>query len=428
MQIEKVSVDSLLAYERNQKKHSKKQVKLIAGSIREFGFLNPIIVDGKNEIIAGHGRLEAAKELGLKEVPVLQAGHLSEEQVKAYRIADNKLTELGEWDEDLLSMEIKELSGGNMDLELLGFDESFLDDLLTEMEEQQGLTDPDEIPEKVEPVCEEGDLWQLGKHRLLCGDSTKREDVERLMGGGMANMVFTDPPYGVSYVGINNPDGKKWEMIKNDDLRDDNLFGFLYDVFKNIYEFTTENISLYIWHASGTHIEFETALRKAGFEVKQQLIWKKGMILGHSDYHWAHELVLYCKKQNQKTFFYGDRKNKTIIENNDIDVNSMSREDLLEILEYLQDSSSVWEINRDNPKKYKHPTQKPIALAKRALKNSSKVYSIVLDLFLGSGSTLIACQESGRICYGMELDPKYCDVIIQRWENFTGKKACKVEG
>jgi DNA modification methylase len=251
----------------------------------------------------------------------------------------------------------------------------------------------------------QGDVWQLGDHRLMCGDSTKPSDVEILMGGALADMIFTDPPYGVSYVGTNSPNGKDWQMIKNDDLRGDGLYDFLLVAFKNL---------------------FEQALNQAGFTVKQQLIWNKGMVLGHSDYHWAHEPVLYCKKTDQSTSWYGDRTGKTMLRARRSELNNLKKEDLVQILKNMMDESSVWEIDRDQAVKYQHPTQKPVTLAIRALCNSSQPENIVLDLFSGSGSTLIACENTERVCYGMELDPKYCAVILQRYFDVTGNNPKKV--
>ena len=357
MNIELVSIDKIIPYARNQRKHSEDQVKKIASSIREFGFKNPVIVDKDMSIIAGHGRCLAAEKLGLDKVPVIVADDLNEAQVKAYRLADNRLQDLSEFDMDLVSLELEELQGLDFDLSITGFD---LEDIASEPIE--GLTDEDEVPEAPEePTTKLGDIWLLGNHRVMCGDSTDAEQVAKLMDGQKADMVFTDPPYGMSYGGGRTD---KFEMIKGDDLDPTDFY--------NVIHHAPE---VYLWGRVENYKHLPS-------EPRDVIVWKKNNFGLGRGYRGQYEVC----------FYYG---------------------------RFDGSDSDVWEVPKDT--KYQHPTQKPVQLCERAIKNS--VPSNVLDLFLGSGSTLIACEKTGRTCYGMELDPKYCDVIVKRWEDFTGKKA-----
>lgn len=398
MQIKNMKITDIHPYEKNPR-YNDDAVDAVAASIMEFGFQQPIVVDKDFIIIVGHTRVKAAEQLGLTEVPVVVADNLTPEQVQAYRIADNKTGEIAEWDYNLLPVEIKELQDANFDLSLLGFDAEELDKLLNGTEENtvsEGETDADAVPEvPEEAVSRHGEVYQLGKHRLMCGDSTKPEDVARLLGGEKADMVFTDPPYGVSYRGVNNPGGRQWEVIENDDLRGDKLSDFLLAAFKNLKAHLKGKRAFYIWYASSNHLQFEHAIIDAGLKSKQVLFWNKGMILGHSDYHWAAEPCFYGCHEEGNCEWFGDRCQTT-----------------------------VWDIKRDNTREYVHPTQKPTALAIKAMFNSSKPGEIVLDLFGGSGSTLIACEQSNRINRSMEFDPKYADVIRKRWAEFVYGEGC----
>ena len=398
MQIINMKLSEIHPYEKNPR-FNEDAVESVANSIQKFGFRSPIVVDKDHVIICGHTRFKAAQSLGLDEVPVVIAADLTPEQVQAYRIADNKTGEIAEWNYELLPLEIKELQEANFDLSLLGFDTEELDKLLNGEQENtisDGETDADTVPEvPEEAVSRLGEIYQLGDHRLMCGDSTKAEDVSRLMAGTKADLVFTDPPYGVSYRGVNNPGGRQWEVIENDDLRADNLEDFLLAAFQNIKAHLREKRAFYIWYATTNHIQFETAIKAAGLKSKQVLMWNKGMILGHSDYHWAYEPCFYGCHADENCEWFGDRCQTT-----------------------------VWDIKRDNTREYVHPTQKPMALACKAIFNSSQNGEIVLDLFGGSGSTLIACEQTGRINRSMEFDPKYADVIRKRWAEFKYGEGC----
>ena len=392
-------VDEIVPYEKNPR-FNDNAVDAVAASIKEFGFKVPIVIDKDNVVVAGHTRLRGAKKLGLTEVPCIIASDLTPEQVQAYRSADNKTGEIAEWNYDLLPVEIKELQEKDFDLSLLGFDADELDKLLNGGTEENTIaedeTDADAVPEvPEEPVSQPGVIYQLGKHRLMCGDSTKAEDVARLMSGGKADLVFTDPPYGVSYRGVNNPGGRLWEVIENDDLRGEKLSEFLLAAFKNLKASLREKRAFYIWYASSNHLQFEHAIIDAGLKSKQVLFWNKGMILGHSDYHWAAEPCFYGCHEGENCEWFGDRCQTT-----------------------------VWDIKRDNTREYVHPTQKPTALAIKAIFNSSKAGETVLDLFGGSGSTLIACEQTNRVNCTMEFDSKYVDVIRRRWAEFVHGEGC----
>lgn len=371
-----MNVDLLVPYEKNAKKHPKKQVEQVAASIKEFGFNQPIVVDKNNIVIVGHGRLEAAKLLGLTDVPVTVVD-LTEEQASAYRLADNKLNE-SEWDMSLVVEELKTLSEEN--LLLTGFDK----DLIIEADERD-----DEVPElPEEPKSKLGDLYKLGEHRLLCGDATKLEDVERLMDGQHADSVVTDPPYNVDY------EGGTGLKIENDNKSDSDFRQFLTDSFTNLYAVMKPGAVFYVWHADSEGYNFRGAIIDAGLTLKQNLIWQKNnMVMGRQDYHWQHEPCLYGWKEGAAHLWNSDRKQTTI-------------------------------LKFDRPQRNaEHPTMKPVELLSYLIANNTKGEDLVLDVFLGSGSTMIAAEKLGRKCYGMELDPKYVDVIIKRWEEYTGNKA-----
>lgn len=391
MKIEQKSIDSLIPYVNNSRKHSDEQVAQIAASIKEFGWTNPILVDGDNGLIAGHGRLLAARKLGMDKVPVIELAHLSEIQKKALIIADNKLALNSDWDSELLTLELQDLLGEEYDLDLLGFDKDELDALLNVVEGTEGLTDEDEVPEvPKEPKTKPGDVYILGNHRLMCGDSCSITDMEKLVNGRLVDMWLTDPPYNVAYEGKT----KDALTIKNDSMDNDGFRQFLRDAYVTADTVMKPGAVFYIWHADSEGYNFRGAAFDAGWKVRQCLIWKKStMVMGRQDYHWKHEPCLYGWKEGASHLWATDRKQTTILE---FDKPSRNGE---------------------------HPTMKPVALFEYQMLNNTKGGDIVLDSFGGSGTTLLAAEKHGRYAYLMELDPKYCDVIVKRWEDFTGKQA-----
>jgi DNA modification methylase len=394
MELIKKKVSELIPYINNSRTHSEEQITQIVSSIKEFGFTNPILIDKDNSIIAGHGRLQAVKRLGYEEVPCILISGLTKTQIKALIIADNQLALNAGWDLEKLSVEIEGLEEDKFDLNILGFEEDFLKDLL--FKENEGLTDEDAAPDAPEnPKSKPKDIWLLGSHKLICGDSTKAEDYKLLFKDNLADMIFTDPPYNVDYSGRGKNDLGK---IINDNMDENKFVLFLDDVFKLMSDNLKPLSILYVCHPdshSKPKIAFEIAFDKY-FKKSSTLIWNKGNAgMGWQDYRSQHEPILYGWKEGKgKHNFYGDRT-----------------------------KTSIWNIKRDNTTEYKHPTQKPVELVKEAILNSSKEKDIIFDPFSGSGSTLIACEKLNRICYGIELDTKFVDVIIQRWQQFTGKEA-----
>jgi len=389
-------VDNLIPYARNARTHSDEQVAQIAASIAEFGFTNPILTDGERGVIAGHGRLAAARKLGLKEVPVIELAYLTDTQKKAYILADNRLAMNAGWDDELLKLELTELKDADFDLELMGFTSDELDRLING-DAGGGLTDDDAVPETPkEPVSRPGDLWILGNHRLLCGDSTMLSDVEKLMGNELADMAFTDPPYNVDY-GNNAKDKMRGKdrRILNDALGD-GFYQFLYDACVNLLMVTKGGC--YVAMSSSELHTLQKAWLDAGGKWSTFIIWSKNTFtLGRADYQRQYEPILYGWKQGADHFWCGDR-----------------------------DQSDIWNYNKPRVNDL-HPTMKPVELVERAIKNSSKSRDIVLDLFGGSGTTLIACEKTGRQARLMELDPKFVDVIVKRWEEYTGLQAVRQE-
>jgi DNA modification methylase len=393
LEINYINTDVLIPYVNNSRTHSDKQVTEIASSIKEFGFTNPVLIDKENTIIAGHGRLLASKKLGLKEVPTILLENLTEAQKKAYIIADNKLALNAGWDEELLSIELKELDELGYNTSLTGFSDDELSDIL-DKPITKGLTDEDEVPEDVEPIVEKGDIWQLGNHRLMCGDSTNITDLDKLLNKIKADLVFTDPPYGLDYSGGRTQVVKKktYGKLLNDNLENKDLGSLI----QFIFSYIKKEADVYVCVSPLFQKPFLDMINELGKKVDAVIVWdKKNAGLGYMKYRRQCEFILYV---NGKSFKKGDKS--------DFD---------------------LWSISKDNTKEYKHGTQKPIELIERAINNSSKSEDIVLDLFGGSGSTLLACEKTNRINYSMELDKKYCDVIIKRWENFTGKKAERID-
>lgn len=384
----------LIPYVNNSRTHSDEQVSQVAASIKEFGFTNPILIDEDDGIIAGHGRLLAAQKLKLDEVPCIILEGLTAAQKKAYVIADNQLAMNSGWDLDKLQVELQHLNEVEFDLDLLGFDDDFLAGLL-EPEPEEGLTDEDAVPEiPEEPVSKEGDIWILGNHRLMCGSSTDALHVEKLLNGQMPNTMITDPPYGVKYEadwraeakGRKKTEREETSSLKNDDQAD------WYDA----YVLFPGSVA-YVWHASAFTDVVMEGLRKCGFDIKQQIIWNKNVhALSRSDYHWKHEPCWYAVKPNSDRKWSGGRAQMTVW-----DVKSVIFED----------------------GKTAHPTQKPVALYVKSLENHTNAGEYTYELFAGSGTSIIACEQTGRRSLSMELDPKFVDLIINRWQDYTGKQA-----
>lgn len=374
-----VPIEKLVPYVNNARTHNASQIMKLRSSLREFGFINPVIIDRDYNIIAGHGRVMAAREEKIDKVPCVFVDYLTEAQKKAYILADNRMAMDAGWDEQLLKVEIESLQAENFDVSLTGFDEKELSDLFdSEKDAKDDNFDVDKELQKP-TVTKAGDVWLLGAHKLICGDSTKEETYKTLMGEQKANLVVTDPPYNVNYQGSA---GK----IKNDNLKNEQFYHFLLDSFTCMEKAMADDASIYVFHADTEGLNFRKAFADAGFYLSGTCIWKKqSLVLGRSPYQWQHEPCLFGWKKNGRHQWYSDRKQTTI-----------------------------WEF--DKPKKNgDHPTMKPIPLIAYPIRNSSMTNCIVLDPFGGSGSTLIACEQTGRICRTIELDEKYCDVIVKRY-------------
>ncbi len=395
--IELKKVDELIPYSKNARTHSESQVAQIAASIIEFGFTNPVLIDGEKGIIAGHGRLMAAKKLGLKEVPVVVLDHLSETQKKAYIIADNKLAENAGWDEEILASELADLKNEDFNIDLIGFEDQELEKIFANLYDRENEQETEEIPEVEEkPISKSGDVWILGKHKLICGDSCKAETYQTLLGEELADMLFTDPPCNVDY-GNTMKDKARGNNTKilNDNLGED--FGkFLFDFCKNALLVTKG--ACYVCMSSSELHTLQKSFIDAGGKWSTFIIWAKNhFTLGRSDYQRQYEPILYGWKQSNDHYWCGDRN-----------------------------QGDVWYYNKPN-KSDLHPTMKPVELCKRAILNSSKTDDIILDCFGGSGSTLIASEQTSRRCRMIELDCKYVDVIVKRWQNLTGFDATLLE-
>lgn len=387
--VERRSVSALVPYARNARTHSEEQVAQIAASIREWGWTVPVLVDEDGGLIAGHGRVLAARKLGIADIPVMVAAGWTEAQKRAYVLADNKLALNAGWDAELLRVELTDLQAFDFDLGLTGFSDDELAALTAD--KTDGLTDPDAAPNPPEiPVSCPGDVWLLGQHRLMCGDSTSVDDMGKLTAGQMVDMWLTDPPYNVAYEG-----GTKDKLtIQNDNMGNDEFRQFLRDAYVTASTVMKPGAVFYIWHADSEGYNFRGAAIDAGWKIRQCLIWQKSSLaLGRQDYHWQHEPCLYGWKDGAGHLWASDRKQTTI-------------------------------LKFDKPSRNgEHPTMKPVALFEYQMLNNTKGGDIVLDSFGGSGTTLIAAEKNGRIAYLMELDPRYCDVIIKRWQDFTGSAA-----
>lgn len=384
MQIVNKSIDEIKEYENNPRNNDN-AVEYVANSIKEFGFKVPIVIDKNNIIVAGHTRYKASKLIGITEIPCIIADDLTDEQIKAFRLVDNKSAEYATWDMALLNMELESLQDFDMEM----FDFSIEKDL-------KGVVDDDyeiELPE--EPKSKYGDIYKLGNHYLMCGDSTKQEDVDKLMNNELADLVITDPPYNVNY------EGKTEDSLKimNDHLDNEKFYSFLKQAHDNLYSHTKDGGSIYVFHADTEGFNFRKAFIDSGYKLAQCLVWiKNTFVMGRQDYQWRHEPILYGWKLGASHYFIDDRTLSTVLE-----------------------------FDKPN-RNAEHPTMKPVELVAYLIRNSSKKDNIILDLFGGSGSTLIACEQLERRAYMMELDPKYCDVIIDRWEKFTNQKAELING
>lgn len=382
-------VSVLIPFIRNARTHSDEQVSQIAASIREFGFTNPILLDGDNGVIAGHGRLMAAKKLGMKEVPVIELADLTEAQKRAYVLADNKLALNAGWDNELLKVELQDLQSLGFEVPLIGFGEDELSALLADR--SSGLTDPDEVPEApVEPVAVLGDVWLLGKHRLVCGDSTTTESVAAALNGVEPHLMVTDPPYGVEYdaswrnkAGVNAGTAASGKVL-NDDRAD----------WREAWALFPGEVA-YVWHAGLFAGTVADSLTASGFEVRSQIVWAKSQLaIGRGHYHWQHEPCWYAVRKGKTGHWSGDRKQTTL-----------------------------WQIPKPAKSETGHSTQKPVECMARPIRNNSSPGQAVYEPFSGSGTTIIACEMEGRVCHAIELNPAYVDVAVERWQAFTGKAA-----
>lgn len=422
-------MSALVPYARNARTHSEAQVAQIAASIKEWGWTVPVLVDEEGTIIAGHGRVLAAQSLGLAEVPVMVAAGWTEAQRRAYVLADNKLALNAGWDEDMLKLELEALSEIGFDSGLAGFSEDEIADLFANTS-NGGLTDPDAVPPIAPARSRPGDTWILGPHRVRCGDATVLEDVEGAMGGGaMADACWTDPPYNVNY------ESKLAGKIKNDSMDDGSFRQFLMDSFVTTFTVLKPGSAIYVAHADSEGLNFRGAFREAGFKISGCLIWaKNSLVLGRSDYQWQHEPVLYGWKPGARHRWFGGRKQTTLLQlggsvfavNEDGSVTARIGGETL-LIEGSDLKATALEstlVRVEKPKRSsEHPTMKPVELISRMLRNSTRAGDLVLDIFGGSGSTLIACEMLGRHSRLVELDPKFVDVIVKRWQEFTGQQA-----
>lgn len=387
--MEMVAVEKLVPYVNNARTHSPEQITKLRSSFREFGFINPVIIDKDYGVIAGHGRLMAAKEEGIKEVPCVLVDYLTEAQKKAYIIADNRFAQDAGWDEELLRIEIESLQAEAFDVSLTGFEDQEIADLFAGDNDTGAEDDDFDLNDALEKAAfvERGDIWTVGRHRLMCGDATSADDVAALMDGKKANLVVTDPPYNVAF---ESSDGLS---IKNDKMAGDKFYDFLLSAFKNMADHLEKGGAAYVFHADTEGLNFRKAFIDAGFHLSGCCIWvKNSMVLGRSDYQWQHEPVLYGFLQNGK-HFWSSKAGRS--------------------------QTTIW--NFDKPKKNKnHPTSKPLDLLAYPIGNSSQENAVVIDTFGGSGSTLMTCEQTNRICYMMELDEKYASVILRRYVEDTG--------
>ena len=420
MKIVDKPIELLRPYENNPR-NNEQAVEAVANSIKEFGFKVPIVATIDGEIVNGHTRFKAAKFLKLKTVPVLIADDLTEEQIKAFRLADNKTGELADWDVELLYSELDELTG--FDMTMFGFED--IDFSLDDFEEDEKKTGEEvDIDSEEKPKVEYGDIFQLGRHRLMCGDSTSAEDMAQLIDGAVIDLYVTDPPYNVAYQG-----GTDEAMtIMNDSMDDVSFRQFLRDAFAVANNHLKPGGAFYIWHADSEGLNFRAAVKETGWLLKQSIIWvKNAIVLGRQDYQWKHEPCLYGWKDGASHYFVDNRSLATVIEEDEENLKEMTKSELISYIKTMQDTSPTTVFYEDKPVRNDiHPTMKPLKLIARCVLNSSKKGDKILDSFNGGGSTLMVCERSERIGYAMELDPVYVERTIKRWEEETGLTAEKV--
>lgn len=425
LEVRSVPIDSLILDPRNARKHNRRNLDAIKGSLTRFGQRRPLVVMSDMTVIAGNGTLQAARDLGWTEIAVTVVPEdWTADEAKAYALADNRTAELAEWDDAVLAETLAELDAGGWDLNSIGFDG------LPEL--RVGAAD-DEVPDPPKiATTKPGDVWVLGEHRIVCASSTDADAVGRLLGDDRVAAVITDPPYGVDYVNskakMNPRFSADHREIANDALKDDALEQLLYDALSLSYASAAEGAAIYVFHSDARRIQFEGALLRVGWHVHQTLVWiKQQFVLGMLDYHPQHEPILYGWKPAKRHAWYGGRKRAALVADEQPDFERMERDQLVELLEAIYGATTV--VREDRPQRSEdHPTMKPVGLLSRLIVNSTKKGGIVYDPFLGSGSTLIACERQGRVCYGVELDPIYCDVIRTRWESLTGQTAVLEEG
>ncbi len=444
LEIEYIPIDKITPDEKNAKEHPQEQIEQIKKSIEDNGMNDPIAIWGKkNIIVEGHGRLMALKELGHTEVPVIRLDHLTDNQRKAYALIHNKTTMNSGFNEDILNEILQELAEVGIDMDVFGFEGFDIEE--DDTEAQEDFYEP-ELPEQ--PKAKRGDIYQLGSHRLMCGDSTDEADVEKLLDGEEMDLCLTDPPYNVNYgekveslskvskekghdVFSYSNGSRESSTIENDNMDDESFYNFLFNFYTQMMNSLKPGGVFYICHADSEGYNFRKALKDAGGRMRQTLIWvKPHFVMGRQDYHWRHEPILYGWKEGAGHYYIDDRTQNTVWEDKP-DIDNMKKEEMKQLLKeiYEEDRISTSAIHEAKPTVSElHPTMKPIKLMGRFIKNSAKPGEKVIDFFGGSGSTLIACEQLNRTCYTMEYDPKYVDVIIDRWEALTGQKAVKING
>ena len=443
VELREVEIAALKPYERNAKQHPKEQVELLGRSIREVGFVSPCLIDQEMNVIAGHGRIMAAKLIGMETVPCVFVEGLTEKQRRAYILMDNRLTELGEWDMDLVQQELAALADADFDISITGFDTDLrFDDSMAQITDD-GWTEA-EVHAEEEPRSRIGDIYQLGNHRLMCGDSTDPDMVAALMDGAKADLLVTDPPYNIGLGGDESGAAQSTDemsarrkrqddgaFLLNDNLGEKEFVEFLTKAMTNAKDALRDGGAFYVWYATRTTEQFLAGMRNAGLEVKQILIWVKShFTLGRQDYQWQHEPCLYGWKDGAAHYFLGSRKQSTVIEDQMPDLSHMKKADMEALLREIYKAEVPTDVIREAKPNISelHPTMKPLKLIARQIRNSSEPEQTVLDLFGGSGTTLIACEQMDRRCCMMEFDPHYADVIVDRWEKMTGLKAMKING